>query len=88
MDGRNGDCGGAYHLDGEEQRRRRGVVLTWWSGRGGGVVERRRLAMETTGWRRHESGGGERAPRGKGVARVEMSRVCGLPNGVGLFGPD
>jgi hypothetical protein len=36
---------------------------------------------ERTGWRRHESGGGERTPRGKGVGRAEMSRVCWLPNG-------
>jgi hypothetical protein len=46
--------------------------------RGGGSDSR--LREERTGWRRQEPGGGERAPRGKGVGRVETSRVCGLPN--------
>jgi hypothetical protein len=35
---------------------------------------------ERTGWRRLESGGGVRAPRGKGVGRAETSRVRQLPN--------
>jgi hypothetical protein len=85
-------------MDGEDRRRRRRSSPGWggaataarssvdvveWTGRG--VVERRRLAREATGWGRQESGGGERAPRGKGVARVEMSRVRGLPNGVGVL---
>jgi hypothetical protein len=47
------------------------------------VVERRRLVRRRgkTGRWRQEWGGGESSPQGKAVARVETSRVRGLPNG-------
>jgi hypothetical protein len=47
------------------------------------VWEQRRrcgAGQESAGQRRPESGGGERMPGGKGVARVSMTRGCGLPN--------
>jgi hypothetical protein len=39
---------------------------------------------ERTGRRRHESGGGEGAARGRGDARVVVTWVCGLPNDEGI----
>jgi hypothetical protein len=46
-----------------------GREAAWW-----------RLRGETTGRRRPKSGGGERMPGGKAVARVLMARGCGLPS--------
>jgi hypothetical protein len=79
--------------------RQRGEAVRWRRGQRGSVVERRRcggangqesqwLAREgegKTGRRRHESPGGERPPRGKGVAGVETIRIRGLPNGGAVF---
>jgi hypothetical protein len=39
---------------------------------------------ERTGRRRHESGGGEGAARGRGEARVAVIWACGLPNDEGI----
>jgi hypothetical protein len=57
-------------LDDEEEQRSGDVVNRAW---------RWRADRESAG-RRPDSGGGERMPGGKGVARVSMTRGCGLPN--------
>jgi hypothetical protein len=58
-------------LDDEEEQRSGDVVNRAW---------RWRADRESAGRRRPDSGGGERMPGGKGVARVSMTRGCGLPN--------
>jgi hypothetical protein len=60
-----------HHLDDEEEKRSGGVVNRAW---------RWQVDKESAGRRRPDSGGGESMPRGKQVARVSMTRRCGLPS--------
>jgi hypothetical protein len=73
--GRGG--GATRRLDGDEEQRSGGVVNRTWRGCAGA---RRRCGAdgESAGWRRQESGGGERPPRGKGMDRVGPSRILGF----------
>jgi hypothetical protein len=50
----------------------------WGRNRGGTAAAREEKGK--TGRPHQESGGGESSPRGKAMARVETSRVRGLPN--------
>jgi hypothetical protein len=58
-------------LDDEEEQRSGDVVNRVW---------RWRADRESAGRQRPDSGGGERMPGGKGVARVSVTHGCGLPN--------
>jgi hypothetical protein len=62
------------------ERERGGAAAMWWSKWGGVAAARERRGRKDEAVAPGVVRGGERPPRGKGVAGVQTIRVRGLPN--------